>query len=259
MIRILVTGSNGQLGWTIQQMAKDYPDISFVFKDSTELDITDKTQVEGIFNTYSFDYCINCAAYTNVEEAETHPNRAFAINAEGARKLAKSCKKKGTILINISTDYVFDGEKGAPYTVNDAPNPINEYGKSKLKGEQYIQEIVGNYFIVRTSWLYCKAYGKNFYRTILEKAKTEKVLYVTDQQTGCPTNTFNLAGYLLETIIKNKKEYGIYHYTDGKVMTWYGFAKRILKENDLERKISLEKAKDFRTFAPRPDNSVLAC
>src|SRR5690606_5994864 len=106
-----------------------------------------------------------------------------------------------TILIHISTDYVFDGEKETPYTVKDTPNPINEYGKSKLLGEQYIQETLDYYFIIRTSWLYSKKYGKNFYRTILEKAQTQKELFVTTEQTGCPTNTESLSKIIVGIIV----------------------------------------------------------
>lgn len=256
-ITILVTGANGQLGKTIQKLHFNYPELEFIFASSTELDITRIQNIEIVFKAYKPDYCINCAAYTNVEQAEKEPEKAFEVNAEGIKNLALACLGFNTILIHISTDYVFDGEKGKPYTVDDIPNPINEYGKSKLAGEKYIQEILSNYFIIRTSWLYSKEFGKNFYRTILEKAKTEKEIYITDQQTGCPTNTESLAVYLTELIKINNKQYGICHFCDDEVMTWYDFALNIIKENNLTHSVKVVKAENYRTFARRPKYSVL--
>ena len=159
-------------------------------------------------------------------------------------------------MIHISTDYVFDGKKRTPYTVNDIPNPINEYGRSKLQGERYIQQILDSYVIIRTSWLYSE-FGNNFYRTILEKAKKEAVIYVTDQQMGCPTNANHLARHLLEIIVSEKKEFGIFHFTDGIPMSWYDFAKSILERNQLSGTTRIVKDDKYRTFAPRPKYSVL--
>lgn len=257
MKKVLVTGANGQLGKTIFKLHSNYPELKFIFTSSAELDITDPQNIESVFKVYKPDYCINCAAYTNVEQSEKEPEKAFSINADGVKNIALACKSHDTTLIHISTDYVFDGEKGEPYTVNDIPNPINEYGKSKLAGEKYIQEILEKYFIVRTSWLYSKEFGKNFYRTILENAKTESEIYVTDQQTGCPTNTESLAVYLLELININNKQYRIYHFCDEIVMTWYDFALNIIKENNLTNSVKVVKAENYRTFARRPNYSVL--
>ena len=257
MKRILVTGASGQLGLSIQNIYKKFTDLDFVFMNSKELDITNLKMVQEIFASNHFDFCINCAAYTNVEQAEKQPEKAFAINGEGVKNVAIACKTNNVVLIHISTDYVFDGEKKAPYTTQDKPNPINEYGKSKLLGEQYIQQILKNYFIVRSSWLYSK-FGKNFYKTILNKVQTEPVIYVTDGEIGCPTNANNLAKYILEVMILDHKDYGIYHFTDGEAMTWHSFAEKILADNKMNKSIKLEKAKDFSTFAKRPKNSVLA-
>ncbi|WP_367275396.1 NAD(P)-dependent oxidoreductase [uncultured Eudoraea sp.] len=145
------------------------------------------------------------------------------MKAEGAKNLALICKEKQVKLIHISTDYVLDKEKG--YLTTDLPNPINQYGMSKLAGENYIKDVLEKYFIIRTSWLYSE-FGHNFYRTILNKAQTEKVFYITDEQTGCPTNANNLAKYILNLIASQNTEYGIYHFTDGKAMSWYDFAKK---------------------------------
>lgn len=257
MKKILVTGSSGQLGMSIKKIHKEFSNLEFTFTSSSDLDITEQKRVDNFFSLHHFDYCINCAAYTNVEQAEKTPEIAFKVNAQGVNYLTEACKNKNVILIHISTDYVFDGEKSEPYTIYDIPNPINEYGKSKLKGEQYIQEILSNSFIIRTSWLYSKEYGKNFYKTILEKAKTGQELYITDEQKGCPTNTNNLARFILDLIKSDCQTFGIYHFTDNEPMSWYDFAKKILKENELLDKVKLEKAQNYRTFAARPINSAL--
>lgn len=151
MIKVLVTGANGELGRTIQKYKDNYKGVEFIFCDSKELDITDKYSIVSVFNQYKFDYCINCAAYTNVEQAEAKPEKAFLVNAEGVKNLAQVCKSHKVTLVHISTDYVFDGSKSTPYRIDDLPNPINEYGKSKLRGEQFIHEQLEEYFIIRTS------------------------------------------------------------------------------------------------------------
>lgn len=256
-MNILVTGANGQLGKCLRKIAGNYDALHFRFMDSKALDITNTRSINEAFEFEQFDYCINCAAYTNVEQAEKTPEIAFAVNSDGVKNIATACKNKDVVLIHISTDYVFDGKKEEGYLTTDLPNPINQYGKSKLAGESFIQEIMDKYFIIRTSWLYSE-FGNNFYKTIMNKAKTEKVLYITDEQTGCPTNANNLAKYILNLITSCKTEYGIYHFTDGKAMTWFDFAKEILRETHLDKKVRLEKAKNYRTFAARPANSVLS-
>tara|TARA_R110000764_G_scaffold236142_1_gene331075 strand:- start:9664 stop:10473 length:810 start_codon:yes stop_codon:yes gene_type:complete len=255
--RVLVTGASGQLGRSLQDLAHEYPKLEFVFMDSKDLDITDSQKVKETIELGTFEHCINCAAYTNVEQAEKSPEKAFKVNAEAVKNLAFACRQYRVTLVHISTDYVFDGEKGSPYTVDDQPNPINEYGKSKWEGEKYIQEIMDQYYIVRTSWLYHKKYGKNFYRTILEKAKKGEKLRITDGEIGCPTNASNLAKYLLELIDSENREYGIYHYTDGQTMSWYEFALNILEENGLKKITSIAQDNDYRSLAKRPKLSVL--
>ena len=258
-INVLVTGANGQLAKTLQKLYKNNEDhIEFTFVTKKEIDITDTQWVQKYFSNNTFDYCINCAAYTNVEQAEKTPDIAYKVNAEAVKNLAKACKEANNILIHISTDYVFDGEKETPYSVTDKTNPINEYGKSKLLGEQFIQETLNQYFIIRTSWLYSKEFGHNFYKAILRKAQTEKELSVTDAQTGCPTNTESLSKLIYKLILKQSKNFGLKHFCDTKTMTWFDFAVQILKENGLEAKIKLVKAKKYHTFARRPKNSILS-
>ncbi len=256
--RVLVTGSNGQLGQTIKELySENKNNIDFLFLSKEELDISKEESIREIFKSTPFDYCINCAAYTNVEQAEKTPELAYKINGKGVKLLAEACLEYNVVLIHISTDYVFDGEKKGPYTVLDIPNPINEYGQSKLLGESYIQDILSKYFIIRTSWLYSKRYGKNFYKTILEKAKETKELKITTEQIGCPTNTVNLANFIISLIKGGSIDFGLYHFSDEVAMTWYKFAEQILKENNLFEKIKLAKANNYVTFAKRPKNSIL--
>ncbi|MEP3837388.1 MAG: dTDP-4-dehydrorhamnose reductase [Algibacter sp.] len=256
--KVLVTGAGGQLGKTIEELyLKNNFGLDFVFANKAKLDISNKDNLHSYFKDFNFDYCINCAAYTNVEQAEKTPKLAYKINTEGVENLSIICEKNNVILIHISTDYVFDGEKEAAYTVNDKTNPINAYGKSKLEGENHIKNTLTKYFIVRTSWLYSKKYGKNFYKTILEKAKTEKQLTITTEQKGCPTDTVNLSKFIFKLIQEDNQAYGVIHFCDDKVMTWYDFAEQILIENNLSNNIYLVKVNNYRTFARRPKSSVL--
>ena len=257
MKRILVTGSKGQMGMTLQELAPDYPDLDFHFTDKDILDITDADTVTRVFSELKPHYCINCAAYTQVDQAEKNPELAFEVNAKAVAHLADACSENDTILIHLSTDYVFDGTSKSGYRPGDEPNPINVYGKTKLEGERTIQAQLNNYFIVRTSWLYSKQYGHNFYRTILEKAKKGEKLVVTEQQTGCPTNALNLSKYLLDLIESDSEAFGIKHFTDGESMTWYEFAKNILADNGYNQKVNLQRGENYRTFAQRPINSIL--
>ena len=253
---ILITGSSSQLGQCLLAIKDQYPDFYFDFATSSELDITDKKQVNRRFDKYSYHVVINCAAYTNVELAEKESKKAFLVNAIGTKNIAEACKEFNVVLIHISTDYVFDGKKGSPYTEEDLPNPINEYGKSKLAGENYVQEILHEHFIIRTSWLYSE-YGHNFFKTILKKSETEKQLTITTSEVGTPTNANDLAEFVVKMISLNISDYGVYHYSNLGEATWYDFAKEILRVSGKLSKIKLEKTDNYYTFAQRPKYSVL--
>lgn len=256
--KVLVTGAHGQLGSTIKELFKENNiNLDFIFVSKDNLDITRNENLDVFFKNNTFHYCINCAAYTNVEQAEKTPNIAYKINAEGVKNIALKCREYNVVLIHISTDYVFDGEKRTPYVVEDKTNPINEYGKSKLLGEKHIQNTLSNYYIVRTSWLYSKTYGKNFYKTIINKAKTEKELFITTEQIGCPTDTVNLSKFIIKLIQDKNLPYGIYHFCDEKAMTWYNFAEQILKENSKTKQIQLFKSNNYKSLTKRPKYSVL--
>ena len=256
MKKILVTGANGQLGKCINDAASNYPDLHFVFVSKEELDIENADFLMNFFKKNSFTHCINTAAYTNVEKAESESEKAFAINAEAVKTLAIACKENDVTLLQISTDYVFDGKKKSPYVETDITNPINVYGTSKLKGEQYIQEIWQKHFIVRTSWLYSQ-YGHNFLKTILKYAEEGKPLTITTEQTGTPTNANDLANVLLQIITQDLPNYGVYHFSNSGETTWFGFAEEILKQTKNLKDAKLAKTNHYSTFAARPEYSVL--
>ncbi len=175
MKTVLVTGAGGQLGKCLQTLTIDDSGTDWLFMNSSEVDITSTFELQQCFNSKKIDYCINCAAYTNVEKAESEQEKAFLINAEAVRNLAEICKRNHTVLLHVSTDYVFNGNAQMPYFENDPTDPINVYGASKLKGENYIREISNNYFIIRTSWLYSQ-FGHNFLKTVLRKAENGEEL-----------------------------------------------------------------------------------
>jgi len=255
-MRVLVTGANGQLGKCIRDATQQHPELDFYFADKGIIDISDATSVEHFFENNSFDYCINTAAYTNVERAESHKEEAFLTNAEGAKHMAQACANSNVILLHISTDYVFDGKKDTPYKENDKVNPINVYGSSKLKGEQYIQDICDKFFIFRTSWLYSQ-YGHNFLNSMLRFADEQRDLSITTEQLGTPTNANDLAGAIITTIISRNENYGVYHFSNKGNATWYDFARAIFIFSEQLENVKLEKTKHYRTFAERPSNSIL--
>jgi dTDP-4-dehydrorhamnose reductase len=256
MKKILITGANGQLGRCIKDASSRFPDLQFVFVSKEELNIEDIDSLNHFFSKHNFSHCINSAAYTNVEKAESEKEIAFAINAEAVKSLASICKQNDVVLLHVSTDYVFDGTKQTPYLESDITNPINVYGSSKLKGEQYIQEVCDKFYIFRTSWLYSQ-YGHNFLKTILKYAHQGKPLTITTEQIGTPTNANDLASALVQVIAQEKDAYGIYHYSNSGETTWYGFAEAILQVSGKLEDTKLAKTNHYRTFAERPVYSVL--
>lgn len=253
--KVLVTGANGQLGKTFEELYSNN-EFEFVFTSKNILDITNYSLVDTYFRENKFKYCINCAAYTNVEKAEDDPEQAIKINAEVVKNLALKCKKYNTILLHISTDYVFDGKKQSPYTENDLVNPINEYGKSKLLGEKYIENILTDYFIIRTSWLYSKHEG-NFLKTIVSKIHKNSQLKITTAQKGTPTSCIELSKFIYFLISSKQKKYGIYHFSAIGETTWYKFALQIASHFKNYDKSNISPVSSFNTKATRPQNSVL--
>ena len=256
MIHVLVTAKDGQLGQCFQNLALKHPNIQFVFKSSSELDITNKAKIEGAFGTHSFDYCINCAAYTAVDKAEEAIELADKVNHIGAKLLAESCKKFNVTLIHVSTDFVFDGKATVPYLEDDITNPLGVYGKTKLAGEQAISNVLENYFIIRTSWLYSE-YGNNFLKTMLRLSKERNEIGVVGDQVGSPTYARDLADIILRLIESKNTSYGVYHYSNKGVVSWYDFAKEIFKLSDSSITLNKIETKDYPTPAVRPKYSVL--
>lgn len=257
MTTILVTGGNGQLASCIKDVEKNYNDLNVIYTDYLELDICDLNQVEGFFNPNNqIDYCINCAAYTAVDKAETEVDKAFEINATGAKNLALACKQFGITLIHISTDFVFDGEKSEPYIETDVAKPISIYGASKLQGEAEIQQILKEYFIIRTSWLYSE-YGQNFMKTMLKLAETRDEIGVVFDQIGTPTYAGDLAKLIFKIIELKSKNYGIYHYSNEGSISWFDFAKAIFEVSQVKIKLNPLPTTSYPTAAKRPMYSVM--
>jgi dTDP-4-dehydrorhamnose reductase len=257
MRNILVTGANGQLANCIKDIEKQYEGLNIIYTDYQELNICDSNQLDAFFKSnQKIDYCINCAAYTAVDKAEIEFDKAFEINSTGAKNLAIVCSKQGVVLIHISTDFVFDGQKTEPYNEIDVPNPINVYGASKLKGEVEIQKILKEHFIIRTSWLY-SAYGNNFMKTMLKLADTSDQINVVSDQIGSPTNANNLSKFLIEIITSSSNNFGVYHYSSEGQTSWYGFAKAIFESYKLPTRVIPISSSQHSTAAIRPKYSVL--
>ena len=232
MKRIFVTGANGQLGTTLKQQSLG-SENQWVFCGRNEIDITKTHSIASFLENQSFDFCINCAAYTNVEGAEKEIDAAHVLNVEAVKNLVVVCNEKQITLLHISSDYVFDGTKKAPYVETDQTSPLNQYGKTKLLGEQYIQQNAAAFYIIRTSWLYSKTLGANFYSAIINKAKKGGPLTVVNDQVGTPTDVAHLAEFLLN-MIKKEPKHGLYHFSDEQIMTWYDLAVSIVKEHQFE-------------------------
>ena len=257
MPNIFVTGANGQVGSELQELAPKYPYI-FFFTDRETLDITDKEAVERFCSQNGITHIINAAAYTAVDKAEEDRENADKVNHLAVKYLAQTAKEQNISLIHISTDYVFDGRNYKPYTEEDPTNPQEVYGATKLAGEQAMQKInPKNSIIIRTSWVY-SSYGANFVKTMLRLGKERDELGVIYDQVGTPTYAKDLAQTILDIIpqVKNDKA-EIYHYSNEGVLSWYDFAKEIMRMAKLKCKINPIETKEYPTPAKRPHYSLL--
>lgn len=259
MIKVIVTGAAGQLGWEIQRTAPD--DIELIALDRSGLDITDIEQVSSLLQKEQPDWVINTAAYTAVDKAEEQKDLAFQVNAEGAKNLAKACKIAGSKLLQVSTDFVFDGEQAIPYLPTSKTNPLSVYGSSKQKGEEVVLAELGNQcVIIRTSWVY-STHGSNFVKTMLALMAERDKLGIIVDQIGTPTWGNSLAKAIW--LIIKKDLAGIYHWSDSGVASWYDFAVAIQRDaNDLgllQRTIPIEPIPGYTypLLARRPAYSVL--
>ena len=258
MKRVLITGSNGQLGSEIKALSSKYPDFQFIYTDIEELNLTDQKAVNTFFEQEDFEACINCAAYTAVDRAEDEPETAMLINATTAVYLSKACTQKGVPFIHISTDYVFDGKNHKPYSEFDAVDPGSEYGRTKLAGEKAVFGFSETALIIRTSWLY-SSYGNNFVKTMLRLGREKDELSVVFDQVGTPTYAGDLAKAILDILSSGKIKSGVnvYHYSNEGVISWYDFAKAIFRESKITCDVKPIESKDFPVKASRPFYSVL--
>ena len=256
-MKILVTGSNGQLGNELKVLAEAYPCFNFVFTDVAELDITSEIEVELMVKTEKPAAIINCAAYTAVDKAEKEDNLAFLINATAVGNLARVSSMHGVLLIHISTDYVFDGKGFRPYQEDDPTNPVSLYAKSKHAGEQQVQSYADKALIIRTSWLYSE-FGTNFVKTIMKYGKERGQLNVVFDQIGTPTYARDLAKTILDILKIQPFAEGveIYNYSNEGVTSWYDFAKAIIEFSGIDCIINPIETKDYPLPAVRPCYSV---
>ncbi|WP_395632231.1 dTDP-4-dehydrorhamnose reductase [Flavobacterium sp.] len=258
---VLVTGSSGQLGQSLQHIAPNYQEIQFVFCTSSDLNITDIAQCHSVFEQYQPDYCINAAAYTAVDKAESEPEKAYAINVTGAKNIAEVCKAYNTVLLHISTDFVFDGTQQSPYTEEDIPNPTGVYGKTKWEGEKVILQTWEKHYILRTSWVYSQ-FGHNFMKTMLRLASERDTISVVNDQIGTPTHAVDLANALVQLITVDNQQpttpnFGIYNFSNEGQCSWYDFAKKIFEVNKIQIDLKAIPTSSFPTPAQRPAFSVL--
>ena len=256
-MKILIAGADGQLGRSLQDALK-INEINFLALSRKKMDITDLSQVRKLLCNYGANVVINAAAYTNVEQAELDPDKAFEVNQNGARNIAIASRELNSKLIHISTDYVFSGKRDFPWKVDSHANPLSVYGKSKLAGENSIREEWSeNSLIIRTAWLYSQ-YGNNFYRTILQLASKDSAsIKVVNNQFGQPTSAADLSSFLLSTLAQDIPS-GCYHATNSGYTSWYEFARHIFELSGADPgRIEPISSENYTAKAPRPEYSVL--
>ena len=254
---IVVFGSDGQLGRALREVIPEA-----IFYNHQQVDITDVVRVAGVISAQNPEVVINAAAYTDVDGAQTHHKEAYSVNAVGSLNIANACAKVGATYIYISTDYVFNGRSQLAYAPDSSTHPLNEYGETKLAGEEFAAT-TSDYYIVRTSWLYGD--GNNFVRTVLQLGRERTEIAVVNDQWGVPTYTLDLAQFCKFLITKRPRN-GIYHFcASGDPTTWSEFARTIFSLSGINctvKELSTEefyRGKDMSTIAERPRHSILDC
>lgn len=258
MTRILITGANGQLGSEFRCLQKKHAEYDFYFLGKQELDIKEEVSVRKFTRTHGIQAIVNCAAFTEVDLAETEIKKASALNRDAVGNLAIVAKEQGIKLIHISTDYVFDGASGHSFRESDKPNPLNVYGKTKWEGEQEMRRINPmNSVIIRTSWLYSR-FGNNFVKTMLALSKNKKEIAVVSDQIGAPTWGYDLAKTILQILpdVKNS-EVTTYHYTNRGKCSWNDLAKSVFELKNIPIFVTSLSSQEFPTIAKRPLHNVL--
>jgi len=260
-MKVLITGSNGQLGSEIKELATNYKKLGFIFKDRPELDICNFEALQAFIIDFNINIVINCAAYTAVDKAEEDAENAEKVNSNGVLNLVNALHTVNGKLIHISTDYVFDGNHFLPYKESDPVSPIGVYGKTKRVGELAVLNSSIDAIVIRTSWLY-SVYGNNFVKTMLKLGHDRDELGVIFDQVGTPTNASDLAKTCLDILSDKSSENisangKIYHYSNEGVASWYDFATAIMELGSLDCKVRPIETKDYPTLAKRPHYSVL--
>lgn len=253
-MRVLVTGSNGQLGYDMLLSLRRH-NIECLGVDKEDFDLTDLLATTQFIQNYRPDILIHCAAFTNVDSAESEADKCYALNVQATSNIAMLCKQLGSNLVYVSTDYIFSGEETSPYETDDLPGPLSVYGNTKLLGEKMVMEHMKQYFIVRTSWSF-GVNGNNFVKTMLKLGNEREIVDVVCDQVGSPTYTKDLAEIIFEMI--NTTKYGIYHATNEGYCTWAEFASEIFRQAGLKTKINSITSDKFPTVARRPKNSMLS-
>tara|TARA_B100001559_G_scaffold314078_1_gene313971 strand:- start:688 stop:1548 length:861 start_codon:yes stop_codon:yes gene_type:complete len=258
MIKVLVTGSDGQLGQSLKFVSKNYSKIEWNFMSKNQLDIQKFDQIISVVLNKKIQIIINCAAYTNVENSEIEFTKAFGVNSNGVKNLVNVCEKLKLKLIHISTDYVFDGNKNGEYQENNITNPISIYAKSKFEGENNVIRSNSETLVLRTSWLF-SPYGKNFVKTIIKRSKHNGEIKVVNDQFGKPTYAMDLAQVIIALIFnKNSFKNKVYHFANSGKTSWYNFAKKIISYKKIECKLIPVSSSFFNYKAIRPRNSSLS-
>jgi dTDP-4-dehydrorhamnose reductase len=263
-MKVLITGANGQVGWELVKQVESRG-VDFCAFNRTELDISNTHAVERAIAINKPDIVINAAAYTEVDKAEEESELAYAVNRDGVANLAKACKAAQIPIIHISTDYVFDGTKDGAYTENDVTNPLGIYGKSKLAGEQALQEIWPYHIILRTSWVF-SSHGNNFVKTMLRLAKEREELSVVADQYACPTSAQAISEAILHSapqLIASTQKSGTYHFCQPEPTNWHEFSQAIISTAKEFTRLNVKAIQkittdQFPTKAKRPTNSVMS-
>jgi dTDP-4-dehydrorhamnose reductase len=255
-IKVIVTGSNGQLGNELKELAPSLTGYEFLFLGKDDVSISDRSTLEKLFTTHHPAFLINCAAYTAVDKAEEEKQAALEINGTAVGNLAALCKQFGTNLIHISTDYVFDGNTAKPWIETDTAEPINIYGKSKLLGEELALQSNPNTLVIRTSWVY-SSYGKNFVKTMIRLMQEKPSINVVNDQFGSPTYAADLAEVIVTIISSGKWVPGVYHFSNDGVTSWFNFAVKIKQLTGAGCEVKPITTYQYPTPAQRPKYSVM--
>ena len=254
-MRILVTGSNGQLGQEFKNNVSN-SDHEFYFTDENELNITKKKEILDYVIIHKIELIINCAAYTNVNSAETNKRQAIKVNSDAVRNLVEVCEKKKIKMIHFSTDYVYNSDNLNPINEDSNINPINYYGISKREGEKIIEKSSSDSIIIRTSWLY-SMYGNNFVKTMIKKGENGEKIYVINDQFGCPTYSKDLVDCTLKIIASNKlNKHKVFNFSNEGYTSWYDFTKKIFELKKLNCSIIPVDSENYKSIAKRPKYSV---